>query len=108
MAELVVDDITWKKGESGTQNVQVFQSDGIARKNLTGIALTFKMWLPGASANKATATCSHTTASSGETAFTVSDSTMTNAVGDFLGEFSGDDGEKTNTFNVKVKKSAPA
>lgn len=107
MAELVVGDILWKKGETGIQTVNIYDSDNITRKDITGITYTFKFWKVGEVSNKGTAVLTPVTPLSGIATFTVS-SGFTDTVEDYLGELVGDDGEKSNTFDVKVIESAPA
>ena len=107
MAELVTNDIRWKKGETGTHNFIIFESDGVTRKNITGITFTFKFWVKDAVANKGTAVLSATDAVNGEALITVS-SGFTDTVEDYLGELQGDNGNYTSTFNVFVEPSAPA
>ena len=47
MGKFIVDDVKWKKGEEGLQKVNLFESDGITVRDLTGNTYEFKFWKRG-------------------------------------------------------------
>lgn len=108
MAELVVEDITWKNGEEGVQKFIIFESDGVTRRNGTGKSYEFKFWAKFGSVLKGSGSLSATDAANGEYDYAVQEGD-TDTVGDFLGEIIEDPdgaGLRSNTFNVEVEKSS--
>jgi len=109
MAELIVDDITWKKGEKGKQQFEIHDSDGKLR-DLTGNTYTFHFWAPtDTPVDKGTGSVSIVTALSGLAEYTVL-AADTDTVEEYFGEIienPGTDDLKSNTFSVSVERAGP-
>ena len=110
MADLVVEDVHWKKGEQGFQTFIIYDSDGRTPHNLTAHTYTFKFWAAGAGSLKGSGSLNITSALGGVADYTVL-SGDTDTVNDdgYLGEIiETDTNLKTKTFRVYVLSSAPA
>ena len=109
MGELLVDDIIWKKGETGDQQFEIHDSDGTLR-NLSGNTYTFHFWVPDETPeDKGTGGLSLVDALNGLAKYTLA-ATDTDTVETYDGEIienPGSDDLKSNTFTVYVKKAGP-
>lgn len=112
MADLVVSDVVWKKGERGIQKFFIYDSDGKTPHSLTGHNYTFKFWKNGESTLKGSGNLSIISAPGGEADYSVQ---AGDTGGDlkttefYVGEIIENDTLlKTDTFKVTVEKSAPA
>jgi len=108
MAEIIIENVEWKKGEEGTQHFIIFESDGTTRRNGTGKSYTFSFWKSRGSALKGTGSLVATDATNGEYDYTVT-SANTDTIEKYIGELIEDPtGTKlrSNTFEVNVKESS--
>lgn len=108
MAELIVEDIEWKKGEEGLQKFIIYESDNNTRRNGTGKSYEFKFWSKYTKTLKDNGSLVATDEVNGEYDYIVK-AADTDTVGEFLGEIIEDpDGAKlrSNTFNVNVNPSS--
>lgn len=109
MGQLVIDDIIWKKGESGIQTFNIKDSDGDAR-NITGKTYTFHFWLPATSPeDKGSGALSLVTPGSGIATYTLA-ATDTDTAGIYDAEIienPGTDDLKSKTFKVIILESGP-
>jgi len=110
MVEIIVKDITWKKGETGKQNFEIYDSDSQSRRNGTGKTYKLRIWsdITGELISEGNLTA--TDQATGKYYYEVQ-STDTNEVADYLGEVLEIDtfGQilKSNTFAVKILATAP-
>ena len=109
MAELLVNDIYWKKGEQGLQNFEIFDSDNVTPRDGTGKTYTFKFWKQGEAATKGSGSLVDTDITNGKWQYTVQ-STDTDTVENYIGELIEDPAGaalRSNTFYVIVEDSSP-
>lgn len=108
MADLVVSQVVWKKGERGNQRFIIYDSDGVTKHPLTGHSYTFTFWKPGASQNKGTGSLTIIDAPNGEAEYAVQ-TTDTDTADSYEGKIAETDTNlKTKTFPVLVLPSKPA
>ncbi|MGH9992737.1 MAG: hypothetical protein ACREBU_22760 [Nitrososphaera sp.] len=108
MADLIISNVVWKKGERGNQRLIIYDSDGTTKHNLTGHSYTFKFWKDGASSNKGSGSLTIIDAVNGEAEYAVL-ITDTDTVNRYIGEIvETDTNLKTSTFAVEVLETAPA
>ena len=108
MGEFIVEDVHWKKGEQGVQKFIIFESDGVTRRNGTGLTYSFAFWKDGAATIKGSGNLNATSAAQGEHDY-VLQSTDTDTVYEFLGELIEDPAGtklRSETFKVIVEKSS--
>ncbi len=108
MAQIVVDDVEWKKGETGVQKFIIFESDGITRRDGSTHSYVFSFWKSRGTVLKGTGGLVSTDAVQGEYDYTVVASD-TNTIDDYVGEIIEDpvgDNLKSNTFKVDVAESS--
>ena len=108
MAEIITDNIKWKKGEEGLQHFILFESDGVTRRNGTGKTYSFSFWKHRDTVLKGTGTLVPTDITNGEYDYTVI-STDTDTIEEYIGELIEDPSTtklKSNTFKVDVEESS--
>jgi len=108
MAEIVIDDVEWKKGEVGVQKFILFESDGVTRRDGSGKTYIFSFWKSRSAVLKGSGTLVSTDAVQGEYDYTVV-ATDTDTIDDYIGEVIEDptgDKLKSNTFKVDVAESS--
>lgn len=110
MAEIITSDVKWKVGERGNQIFHIYDSDGKAKHDLTGMTYTFKIWDEGQTppALIGGGLCSLVDAVNGICEYPVKASdTITEA--EYSGEIVEDIGaveKRTNTFKVEIIPSS--
>ena len=110
MAEIIVEDVKWKKGEEGIQKFILFESDGVTRRNGTGKTYEFKFWKARQITLKGSGALVPTDIANGEYDYSVQ-STDTDTINDYIGELIEDPAGaklKSNTFVVNVEEASPA
>lgn len=108
MAEIVIDNVEWKKGEIGIQKFILFESDGVTRRDGSGKSYKFSFWKSRGNVLKGTGSLVSTDAVQGEYDYTVI-VTDTDTIDDYIGEVIEDptgDKLKSNTFKVDVAESS--
>ena len=108
MAEIIVEDVDWKKGETGVHKFIIFESDGVARRDGTGLSYTFKFWKARGTVLKGSGSLTATDEVQGEYDYTVV-ATDTDTIEKYIGEIIEDpagDKVKTDTFKVNVAESS--
>ncbi len=108
MGEFIVEDVEWKKGELGLQKFILFESDGITRRNGTGISYNFAFWKKGATTNKCSGALVPVDAPNGEYTYAVK-VTDTDTIDEYIGELIEDPTGsklKSDTFKVNVAESS--
>ena len=108
MAEFIVGDIKWKKGELGLQRFNLFESDGETPRNGTGVTYTFAFWKKGATAVKGSGSLIAVTPANGEWDYQIL-ATDTDTIDDYIGELIEDPtGAKirSESFAVSVEESS--
>ncbi len=108
MGEFIVEDIHWKKGEQGNQKIINFESDGITRRDGTGLTYNFFFWKPGAAATKGGGALTPVIIAQGEFAYPLG-ATDTDTIEEYVGELIEDPtGTKlrSDTFKVIIEESS--
>ena len=108
MAEFVIENIEWKKGELGIQRFIIYESDGVTRRNGSGKAYDFKFWKARGNVLKGSGTLVATDTVQGEYNYLLV-ATDTDTINDYRGEVIEDPSTnklKSNTFKVDVAESS--
>ncbi len=108
MAEIIVENVEWKKGETGIQKFILFESDGVTRRDGTAHSYIFSFWKSRGAVLKGTGVLVSTDAVQGEYDYTVI-ATDTDTIDDYIGEVIEDPSVfklKSNTFKVDVAESS--
>lgn len=108
MAEIVIDDIEWKKGELGSQRFIIYDSDNVTRRNGSNKNYQFKFWKSRSNVLKGSGSLVNIDESNGVFSYTMQ-SGDTDTIDDYVGEIIEDPtGEKlrSNTFKVFVRESS--
>ena len=108
MGEFIVEDIAWKKGEEGLQQFILFESDGITRRDGTGVVYNFAFWKKGAAAVKGSGVLVAVDEAQGEHSYAVK-AVDTDTIDNYIGELIEDPtGTKirSETFKVIVEESS--
>ncbi len=108
MGEFIIEDVNWKKGEGGTQQFILFESDGITRRDASGKTYNFAFWKRSAAAVKGSGALSITNPTQGELSYSLA-GTDTDTIDNYIGEIIEDpSGNKlrSETFKVFVEESS--
>lgn len=108
MGEFIVEDVKWKKGESGFQEFILYESDGKTKRNGTGKSYSFKFWKRGTGIVKGSGTLIAIDEVEGHWKYNLQASD-TNTVDNYAGEIIEDPsgtGMRSETFNVGVEESS--
>ena len=106
MGQFIVEDVHWKKGETGLQSFINFESDGITRRDGTGKTYVFSFWKKNASSVKGTGALAITDEVQGEYDYTVI-AGDTNTINEYKGEtIENPGGLRSDTFRVIVEESS--
>lgn len=109
MGEFIVEDVVWKKGELGAQQFQLYESDGVTKRDGSGISYTFSFWKRGAQVLKGTGSLSAVDAVNGLHQYSVqtgdTDTVFDHYVGEIIEDPSGTK-LRSETFKVIVEDSS--
>lgn len=108
MGEFIVEDVRWKKGETGIQKFILFESDGVTRRNGTGLSYEFKFWKRGSGILEGGGAMSQIDAILALYNYSVL-AADTDSINNFIGEIIEDPVStkiKSDTFNVIVAESS--
>lgn len=111
MAEIITSDVKWKVGERGNQIFFIYDSDGKALHDLTGMTYNFKIWDEGTDPPSLIGggPCAIVgDPTNGEVEYPVT-ATDTDTEAEYLGEIVEDLGaveKRTNTFKVEILPSS--
>ncbi len=108
MGEFIIEDVHWKKGEEGVQQFILFESDGVTRRDATGLSYNFAFWKRGAAAVKGSGSLAVTNPTQGELSYSIP-AANTDTIDNYIGEIIEDPaGNKlrSETFKVIVEESS--
>ncbi len=108
MGEFIVKNVQWKKGEKGDQQFILFESDGVTRRNGTGLAYEFQFWKKNATVLKGGGALIAVDAAQGEWSYTVI-AGDTDTVEEYIGELIEEPlsiALRSETFDVDVSESS--
>lgn len=109
MANLVVENVYWKQGETNVQRFNIVDSDNSSAHPLTGHSYTLKFWKVDASVNKGSGSLTIIDAVNGVADYAVqtTDTDTVNTDGYLAEIYETDTGLKTKTFKIYVLATAP-
>ena len=106
MGEFIVENVNWKKGETGLQHFILVESDGVTRRNGTGKTYIFSFWKKDAATIKGTGALSPSDPVQGEHNYTVV-AGDTDTEEEYKGELiENPGGLRSDTFKVFVDESS--
>jgi len=108
MGEFIVENVRWKKGESGLQEFHLFESDGKTVRDGTGKTYDFAFWKRGATAVKGTGALTPFDEVNGIHRYSLA-GTDTDTIDDYIGEIIEDPAGakiRSETFQVDVEESS--